>query len=40
MELEDLVAVIKGAGRGIGKTIAEKFVKEGAKVALWDVEGE
>ena len=35
MELEGLAAIITGAGRGIGKAIAEEYLKEGASVALW-----
>ena len=38
MELTDRLAIITGAGRGIGKAIAEKFSKEGASVALWDID--
>jgi NADP-dependent 3-hydroxy acid dehydrogenase YdfG len=35
MELKDLVAVVTGAGRGIGKVIAGKYFEEGTFVALW-----
>lgn len=34
MHLKDKVTVITGAGRGIGRTMALAFAKEGAKVAL------
>lgn len=37
MLLKDKVAIITGAGSGIGRGVAERFAKEGAKVALVDV---
>lgn len=38
MKLEKKVAVVTGAGRGIGKAIATRLAEEGAKVILNDVD--
>lgn len=38
--LEGKVAIVTGAGSGIGKACAERFAREGAQVVLADVNGE
>jgi len=38
MRLENKIAVVTGAGQGIGKAIAARFVREGAKVLLSDID--
>jgi 3-oxoacyl-[acyl-carrier protein] reductase len=40
MKLENQVAVVTGASRGIGLAIAEAFVREGAEVMLADLDGD
>ena len=37
MLLKDKVAVVSGAGSGIGRAIAEAYAKEGAKVVVTDI---
>ena len=37
MRLENKVAIITGSARGMGKTFALRFAREGAKVTLCDI---
>ena len=37
MKLKDQVAIITGSAQGIGKTIAETFAREGAKIVITDI---
>jgi 2-dehydro-3-deoxy-L-rhamnonate dehydrogenase (NAD+) len=40
IDLEDRVAVVTGAARGIGCAIADRLSASGARVAIWDIDGE
>jgi len=40
MEFENKVALVTGSGRGLGKAIAEKFLRQGAAVVLTDINEE
>jgi 3-oxoacyl-[acyl-carrier protein] reductase len=40
MRLENKVAIVTGAGSGFGEGIATRFVEEGAKVIVADINGE
>ena len=40
MELEGKVAIVTGAGQGLGAEIAKALAREGAKTALWDINEE
>ncbi|MDZ7688089.1 MAG: SDR family NAD(P)-dependent oxidoreductase [Halobacteriales archaeon] len=39
MNLSDSTAIVTGGSQGIGRAIAERYVKEGATVVITDIDG-
>lgn len=40
MRFKDKVVIVSGGANGIGRSVAEQFAKEGARVAIWDLADE
>lgn len=40
MKLQDKVAIITGAGGGLGRVMSEEFTRQGAKVVVVDINQE
>jgi len=40
IDLKERVAIITGGAQGIGRAVAERFAASGAKVSIWDLDGD
>jgi 3-oxoacyl-[acyl-carrier protein] reductase len=40
IDLKNRVAIVTGGAQGIGRAVAQRFVASGAKVAIWDLDGD
>lgn len=40
MRLKDRIALVTGGANGIGRSVVEHFIEEGARVAIWDLADE